>query len=133
MSTAFVRGIQWSFAAGLLALACGCGGSDLGQVTGKVTMKGRPLANVEVEFQPVDNRRPSSGVTNAEGVYELQYNTERKGALVGEHTVRISAPEGGGDGEENPAKVIEIPAKYNTQSTLKKKVGPGSQTIDFEL
>jgi hypothetical protein len=125
---------QLAFAVGLLVLACGCGGTDLGQVTGKVTMNGQPLANVEVEFQPADNGRPSSGVTNAEGVYELQFSSQEKGALIGEHTVRINAAEGGdGDDEENPAKPTVIPAKYNTQSTLKKTVNSGQQTIDFDL
>ena len=120
--------------AALVMVLSGCGGGpNLGYVTGKVTMNGQPVANAEVEFQPVDNQRASTGATNAEGVYELNFTAHKKGVLVGEHIVRISAGERDGDDEDARAKPATIPEKYNSKSELKRTVKSGSQEFDFEL
>ena len=133
MSGTKCRPPAFCLAAAFLILLCGCGGGpDVGYVTGKVTLNGQPLANAEVEFQPVNNQRPSTGNTNNEGVYELSYTAQQKGALVGEHIVRITIGEE--DEDEGVSKaVVEIPAKYNSHSELKRTVKPGTQNMDFEL
>jgi len=117
----------------LAAMAAGCdSGSPMGQVTGKVTFNGKPLPNAEIEFQPVDNRPSSSGKTDAEGQYKLQYTAKKSGALAGEHVVRITTEQDASD-DGKPAVPEKLPPKYNTKSQLKKTVEPGRQTIDFEL
>lgn len=46
----------------------GCGRSDLGQVTGRVTLDGEPLAGAFVEFVPTGGEgSSSSGRTNERG------------------------------------------------------------------
>lgn len=123
-----------------LILACllmaGCGpGNGLVTVKGKVTLNGQPLEGAVVQFQPTARGgSPSSGVTDADGRYELMYTFDAPGATPGEHVVSISTArtdlDEGGYEVERPERV---PAKYNTQTTLKRTVEPGGSTFDFKL
>lgn len=139
----------WSFLAFGLALAvAGCGSSgdrpQLGTVSGNVTMDGKPLVGVVVNFSP-ENGRTSSGVTDAQGNYVLIYAHGVKGAQVGKHTVHISSQageQGGGDpnaeGGTSNAPTVDyfkgkIPEKYDQKSTLTATVAAGSNTFDFKL
>jgi len=126
--------------AGLLLLGSGCQPGDrppLGFVTGTVTMDGQPLAGIEVSFAP-ESGRPSGGLTNAAGRYELTYVGGVKGAKVGSHRVRMLTPPGelqNGDGDR-PARStqpIRIPARYNLETTLTAEVARGRNTLDFAL
>ncbi|TWT59843.1 carboxypeptidase-like regulatory domain-containing protein [Rubinisphaera italica] len=145
------------FSALLLATFCwasGCGGGpndlpDLGQVSGKVTLNGNPLADAQVTFTPVDtdSGNTSSGTTDSSGAYELHYTGENMGAIPGEHKVTIivgegatpSFPEGVDPDKLSPqerqkyAAAAVIPAKYNSESTLTETVKSGPNTINFEL
>ena len=130
-------------------LSAGCDtGPGLAPVEGTVTLDGTPLAGAEVEFQPTaPDTRPSVGVTDASGHYELRYTMNEKGALLGEHIVRISMSEdadlddvGGGTApttdqgaHEEEEGAGRIPARYNVDSELKETVNSGSNTIDFAL
>lgn len=118
---------------GLLAvLVTGCSSGDFGTVTGKVTADGKPLPNAMINFFPQPDGRSSAGRTDENGEYELVYSRAQKGAVVGEHVVRISTASEGGDYGENAAKE-SIPAKYNVSSELVEKVSPGSNVINFDL
>jgi len=79
---------------GLLLVGTACssrtaGYPDLGPVIGTVTLDGKPLADVTVMFQP-ENGRASTGLTDAEGKYELTFTEVAKGAKVGPHHVSFS-------------------------------------------
>ncbi len=50
---------------------------------------GLPLEGAIVEFRP-DKGQPSTGVTDAQGMYELRFTDGRMGAVIGRHTVRIT-------------------------------------------
>ncbi len=136
--------------ASLLTLAqSGCGGGgdqpELGQVTGTVTLDGKPLVGVAVVFQP-ENGRPARGMTDAEGKYELTYIRQTKGTKVGMNRVEI-APSEDGEVEESEAPEDDskpagkrpksgkpaIPARYNVRSELKADVKGGKNTFDFKL
>ncbi|MFW6172061.1 MAG: carboxypeptidase-like regulatory domain-containing protein, partial [Planctomycetota bacterium] len=82
----------------LFCLGCGDSGPERGYVEGTVTMDGEPLPDAVVTFQPEDTGRPSYGKTDENGHYELQYTSDKKGALVGMHRVTISTFERGGGG-----------------------------------
>jgi hypothetical protein len=112
-------------------LGCGGGYENVAEVTGQVTMDGRPLPNVKVAFQPSAGGRGSSGVTDAEGRYTLQYVTDQEGALIGSHSVYITGARGGGAGQSGPT--VPIPAVYNMQTTLTAEVVAGENQIDFAL
>jgi hypothetical protein len=120
----------------LCLFVAGCGsGNNLARVSGKVTLNGRPLEGATVEFQPTaKGGSPSSGVTDAEGRYELMYTFEIPGAIPGEHLVSIRTAGTYFDERGNELERPErVPARYNGQTELKRSVEPGKNTIDFEL
>ena len=91
-----------------------------------------------VEFTPVQEGRPASGRSDSSGHYSLQFTTSTKGAIVGEHTVKLSTFQqgfdyGGAEGFENVAsRAEEIPEKY-AKEPLRVTVKQGSNTIDLTL
>lgn len=137
-----------------VTVGCGEGGPSLGQVSGKVTLDGKPLSNAIVSFVPEDGRRASSATTNDNGEYTLAYISEA-GAVVGTHKVSItSVPEATTETMEdipsddpryaelmqtrqsdyNNAKTKEkLPAVYNKQTEIVREVKSGKNTIDLAL
>jgi hypothetical protein len=113
----------------LVACFAGCGktGPELAPVTGRITLDGKPLENADISFQPDSSKPPSAGRTDANGRYELAYKRGVMGGMVGSNTVRITiSPEV----VTNPPN---IPARYNTESELKKEVKPGQNEFNFDL
>ena len=117
--------------AGLVAYQ-GCDGSGhppLGQVTGTVTLDGKPVPDVRVAFEPA-GAAASSGVTDASGKYTLFYAKDVKGAVIGKHVVRIEPQ------PPDPAmmdKAVQIPMKYSLESMLSEEVKAGQNTINLDL
>jgi hypothetical protein len=113
----------------LLAGVVGCAGQnspELASVTGKVTMNGQPLQDAIVVFEP-QSGRPSTGRTEADGTFFLYYSESLKGAVPGQHTVRISKMEA-----EAGAELIA--AKYHTGSTMSETVSKdGENNFQFDL
>ena len=74
----------------IACLGCGSGGPTVYSVTGKVTLDGQPLPNVNVAFFPSDSKLPSSGgVTDSQGVYKLTTAGGTAGAVAGKHKVTV--------------------------------------------
>ena len=123
------------FVAIVLSLATffslGCSGrSDLASVRGKITLDGQPLENAFVVFAPTTHGTSSRGKTDGSGHYEMMFTDSEKGAWIGENLVRINTGDVAGNG---PAPKERVPAVYNTSTTLKVDVKPGSNSFDFEL
>jgi hypothetical protein len=123
-----------------LAFSCllplGCGSNDgLARVQGVVTMNGQPLGDATVEFRPMASEAaPSSGQTDADGYYELNYTFDTPGAVPGEHVVSIRTAGTYFDDQGIERERTEIvPAEYNARSKLRRTVEPGKNTIDFDL
>ncbi len=81
------RVVRWLLGVVVMTSAgwlCGCSqeGPDVVPVTGKITVDGKPIANLIVIMQPPDGR-PSQGTTNADGVYEMRYTQDLMGVKVG--------------------------------------------------
>lgn len=142
----------------LCFLAMGCSRqADVGQVSGRVLLDGKPLPHVQVEFLPnspgkTDVPLPMSlGETDEAGRYELRATDGRPGAVVGEHRVvvrDVALPAGGrigsraeaerttsGAGPVLPASAIRLPAVYGSAgaSPLRANVKSGEQSLDLEL
>jgi hypothetical protein len=113
----------------LMACLAGCTktGSELAPVTGRITLDGKPLEKADIVFQPDSSKPPASGRTDANGRYELVYKRGVLGGVVGSNTVQITISS---DVVANPPN---IPARYNTETELKKEVKPGPNEFNFEL
>ena len=125
--------------AGVLLTGCGSGGGPpLGKVSGTITLDGEPLADAAVTFEPIGRGRPSSGYTDEEGNYTLEYNEGQLGAPLGEYVVKISTFRAGYDnGTVHPSEPEQVPAKYNVKAKanpdMTREVAAKRNTIDFEL
>ena len=118
-------------AAATVLFVSGCGGGpSLGEVSGKVTLDGQPLAGALVEFQPSEGRG-SIGSTDAQGVYKLSYTEDSQGAALGKHTVRITMAND--DEDQKKPGAGTIPARYNSKSELSADVKSGSNEFNFDL
>jgi len=122
--------------AAALVLSVGCGspaGPELGTVQGTVTLDGDPLPDAVIQFAP-NKGRPSTGTTDANGHYTLQYTMDRPGAVIGMHSVRVTTARTteGEDGTDQTTPE-KVPAKFNTESELTEEVTAGSNTIHIEL
>ncbi|MEZ6056784.1 MAG: hypothetical protein R3C01_08765 [Planctomycetaceae bacterium] len=154
-----------SFAAlmvGLIGVASlvGCGGGDSGppegrpatvKVTGTVNFKGAPVEGASVIFKAKD--KGATGITKADGTFELTTYSAGDGAVPGSYQVGITKTEIVGEdlsysdvnspnyGKEIPEsargkKVHHIPEKYNdpAKSGLTADIKEGEATIPpFEL
>lgn len=119
----------------ILVVVCyaGCGPSNIGQVTGRVTLDGKPLPVAMLEFQPATGA-PSYAETDRDGNYVAMYRVDQQGALVGEHTVRITTAGEVTNEQGDTVNVREqVPPWYNMHSQLKIQVERGHNAHDFEL
>jgi hypothetical protein len=91
----------------------GCGGSgrpSLIKVTGTVTLDGVPLEGAIIAFQPITDakakfQRPSAGVTDASGKFELGTYAIDDGAPIGKYKVGILKRE----------MIGSLPEDYNSE------------------
>ncbi len=112
----------------LIAVAgCGKSGPEIAPVHGRVTLDGQPLAKADVQFQPDDSRRPSVGSTDADGRYSLMYKRGQPGAIVGQHTVRISVSS---EIVKNPPIIA---SRFDTKSELRRDVQSGDNEFNFDV
>jgi hypothetical protein len=113
-------------------IAAGCEKSPYVPVSGRVTMDGKPLAKVQVQFQPSGGtlKKPAVGrgsiaTTDEDGKFNLRVDPKQSGAVAGPHRVAIS---------KQIAQIETIPNKFNSNSTLTFDVPPeGTAAADFEL
>jgi Carboxypeptidase regulatory-like domain len=148
----------------IVALAfSGCGGesSPPVAVSGKVSMKGKPIEGAVVTFHASAQGRSASGKTAADGTFKLTTNKTDDGAKPGEYTVTISKQEAktggssgvditkgdfgaaygqmmGAAGSNNMAKAVKdaLPAKYASaaSSGLSRTVVKGEKNeFEFDL
>jgi hypothetical protein len=129
---ATVRWMALSFVLAGCASLIGCGsstGPELGYVTGRISMDGKPVSQARIVFW-LGHSRPSEGLSDDNGRYELRYTVNRDGALIGEHQVRISTAISRPDDTPAPER---IPADYNVKSIIVREVKPGKNVFDFDI
>lgn len=137
-------------------LLAGCGKNNLGQVTGTVTVGGKPITGGTIMFYPFGG--PGAvGEIKPDGTYTLTTFRPGDGAAIGQHKVAIHATRIG-PSSIMEAKSIEdelrtpgqtaggkmlvpgkvtwlVPEKYSLpeQSPLTAEVKAGQNTIDFTI
>ena len=121
-----------------LILLAGCNNHGIVPVSGRILLDGLPLANVVVQFEPVDDRSNpgmgSVGKTDSNGHYDLrQIQSDSPGAIMGRHRVTLrSAPRG--SSREDAAEAERIPVEFNRESKLVCDVPAGGRRdADFLL
>lgn len=122
-------------------LLAGCGGAPfaLAKVSGKVTLKGRPVTQGKVLFRP-EKGPVAVGALGPGGTYTLMTYKPGDGAIVGECSVAIDAPTWGAPmagftPPPPPPPEETIPLKFHSYETsgLKRTVEAKENIIDFEL
>ena len=123
--------------AALLAFAvAGCGGGNTANVSGVVTLDGKPLDGAAVTFTPTTGGDigGSTARTDAQGRYTLRtVSGDKPGAALGNHRVAVSLS------KENPknqdlAVTDVVPARYNQKTELKFDVpAGGTDAANFDL
>jgi hypothetical protein len=127
-------------AVGFALLGVGCGKKvapppPLGLVTGIVTLDGQPLPKAFISFVPTGPQgHGAHGFTDEAGRYEVTYDADHAGALIGSHRVEIRT---GGEGYDKDGNFVEtkerLPAKYHVQTKLTAEVAAGPNEINFDL
>jgi hypothetical protein len=131
-------------------------------VEGTVTRGGRPLPNIQVVFLADPDAGTvgprAIGKTDAAGRYRLRTDQGDDGAVAGTHRVVVldldaraqhsrpvrgaqrnevarGAPEDAQRLGDEPKATPRVPPGYRSvsQTPLRAKVGPGPQTLDFEI
>jgi hypothetical protein len=117
----------------------GCSSENVARVSGRITIDGKPAANVLVQFQPLGSKenpnpgRGSYGTTDADGRYQLTLVGKDKqfGAFVGTHRVELRAPN---NADGSSSAKLKIPKEYNYESKLRFDVPKeGTTTADFDI
>jgi len=91
-------------------------------VAGVLTYKGDPLESFRISFIPVGGDRTVSGITDAQGRFQLGTNSPNDGAPVGKYKVAVSfAPPESADGgnpmgiedaRQLPKPKIKVPLQF---------------------
>jgi hypothetical protein len=108
----------------LVVAGCNSSGVQLGTVTGKVTKNGKPQPKITIFLTPEGGGRPSEGLTNENGEYQMVYTRDLMGALVGKQRLTISTA----------AKFKNNDMIPGTQLVSKEvEVNSGSNIFDVDL
>jgi hypothetical protein len=126
----------------LLALVVGCSSGNefpTAKVRGKITYRNNPVPNGTVLFVPQGDKPTATGELNSDGTYELTTYEPGDGAVLGPHTIMITAVEEMTDKlpeQRSGTPKALVPVQYTSNSTsgLTAEVNDTDvNTIDFEL
>jgi hypothetical protein len=123
------------FNGALVPLLVGCSNDQVGQVTGTVTVDGKPVEKGSISFFPADGKGSDAGETIENGTYTV------KNVPVGAAKVKIRVPKVTGkkklyDTPESPYRETlseSLPNRYNDKTELSFDVKPGKNEKNFEL
>lgn len=112
----------------------------MARVRGVVTYNGQPVPKGLISFQTTaGDGRNATGLIQPDGSYELQTESPRDGALLGDYRVSVSAREDDEVLMYIPKKPVKpkllVPQKYENPQTsgLTATVASGSNTHNFDL
>ncbi len=127
----------------ILSIGCGPDGPELYEVSGTATHNGKPLADLEIRFFPVDGSRPSTGKLDENGKFTLTFSKNRQGAVGGEHVVSVEfqttdpdlmmARDEGRLDLSQTGDLQPVLEKYGNSETSPYRVTISEDTDDLEL
>ncbi len=126
-----------------LVFVTACSGPDIGQVSGKVTVNGKPLGNAHINFSSPDQKVSVNANLNEDGTYVIK-TYEHDGLPPGDYQVAVKSGTFGYEetplvGQAPPASArptVHIPPKYAYPKTsgLTATVQRGkNKSFDFDL
>jgi hypothetical protein len=133
-----MRRVTWGVVAAALLTGCSSSQSEV-EVTGQVTLNDQPVGNANealIRFVPADGKgKPGDGFVDRgeykvrvpPGAYKVEVTWNRP---TGKKVARAGVK---GPGSEQDEVVAEVPAKYNTATTLKADVSAANAKHDFAL
>ncbi len=121
-------------------VGCGSDGPELAEVTGTVTVDGKPVPNAVLTFIPSAGTT-SYGKTDAQGKYKLMFTDSKSGAMLGTHNVEIEVKRYSKDevnemkaaGMDASSEFVPIPGEYKKPGALTAEIKRGSNTVDFTM
>lgn len=121
-------------AVALAAAGCGSNEPKVVKVSGVATHKGEPLPGLIITFMP-DYGRPSIATTDDQGRFTLDYDAERKGALLGRHTVSAIRPTDELAGTKPHPATKEVVKKYgdDTKSPMKIEISGPAENLELKF
>jgi hypothetical protein len=130
------RWFSWIVGPGMtlfLSLTVGCGSSDglsRRAISGTVTLDGQPITSGSILFEPATEESGTAvGARILRGTFTI---AKYQGPVPGSYRVRvyasseIQAPPAEGQTDRTPRPMVErLPARYNTRTELRARVGAG--------
>ena len=123
-----------SVACGLLALAgCGPDGQGAVPVSGRVTLDGKPLANLQITFQPLAQDASGFGPgsfarTDADGQFAMRKVwPDAPGAVPGAHRVTMDFD------QDPPSKSLVLPEDFRNGTAEFVVPAEGTSAANFEF
>jgi len=114
----------------------GCGDANLKPVTGTLTFKGEKLADMRINFIPVEGTEApqSSAVTDENGKFTMQTGTN-EGVQEGKYLVYVEnmTPIGIDDGPTRSDNYLAAVKKFGSEKSSTKRVTVDSSTKEIEL
>jgi hypothetical protein len=133
-----MRRFAWGAVAAALLTGCSASSSEV-EVTGKVTLNDQPVGSGNealIRFVPTDGKgKPGDALVDKgeykvllpPGSYKVEVTWNRPTGK------KVARPGVKGPGAEVDEVVAEVPAKYNTATTLKADVSAANAKHDFAL
>ena len=115
-------------------LIAGCSKSNLGVVTGTISVDGTPAKSGSIAFFPLNRKSSTAGSEIVDGLYTAK-------VALGVAKVEIRVPKVVGkkklyDKPDSPMKEVlseSLPRKYNDETELKLDVHAGENVQNYEL
>ncbi len=130
-----VLNLRWLHLSACILLLTACGTeSNMGDVTGTVSVDGQPAERGSVSFAPLSGAGSTSGAEISNGKYSAKVS-------LGKNKVEIRVPKVVGkqrlyDTPDSPVQELleeVLPAKYNDQTVLELDVKRGKNEKNWEL
>jgi hypothetical protein len=116
------------------AVVVGCNSDNMADVTGTVTVDGKPVEKGSIGFIPADGKSQTAGASIQNGKYSAR-------VPIGNSKIEIRVPKVVGkkklyDTPDSPVQdLLEevLPEKYNKETELTFEVKPGSNEKNWDL
>ena len=117
----------------LLPIIGGCSkGRPMGDVQGRVSMNGEPIAKAAVRFIPIDGDTPTTGGSVQDGRFRVEVPVSKQRVEFSANVIDREKTPPNANGDQVVMKAL-IPPRYNKQSTLTLDVVSGLNEPEFKL